>query len=280
MNPVSRMIRTVRKAMPVPPQACRLMRGGYLMNLEPQADPYERRIFLDRAYEPATLHLFDRVLRPGDTMVDVGANIGVMALHAALRVGPGGAVIAIEPHPRHHARLRENIALNELSNVLPIRKAMGESPCERTIFDSPNVNIGHASLIDPGDEGEAAGVVKIERLDRVLAECGVENVRLLKIDVEGFEREVLAGAPNLLARGPIICMEVEADMPTEGEDPFAAHDLIMGTGLYDSYRFAKSKFNASPLAPLADPRETASISDNVIYVPRALRETLPADLFA
>lgn len=282
MNPVARAIRSVRKSLPVPERARRWMRGGYWLDLKPAGDSLEKRIYLDRGYEPATLHLFDQVLRPGDAMIDVGANIGVMTLHAAVRVGARGRVLAVEPHPDHYQRLVRNVALNELTNVKTVNAALGEAAERRPIFDLPHENGGSASLVDAGDARVKAGAVQVLRLDDLARESGVPAPRLIKIDVEGFELPVLLGAPRTLTCGAVICMEVDPDMPTaQGGDPLAAHRLIMRTDLYDSYRFRKSKFAASPLFPFtAERAPPRGAPDNVIYVPRAARAGLPAALFA
>jgi FkbM family methyltransferase len=281
VNPIARAIRSVRKALPAPDVSRRRMKGGYWLDLKPAADSLEKRIYIDRGYEPATLHLFDQLLRPGDAMIDVGANIGVMSLHAATCVGGAGLVLSIEPHPQHYQRLVRNISLNAVSNIKAVNVALGEEPERRPIFDLSDENGGSASLVDAGDARVEVGAVEVERLDDLASEIGGRPLRLIKIDVEGFELPVLRGAPRTLARGAVICMEVDPSMPTAEGDALAAHRCVMATGLYDSYRFQKSKFAASPLVPLIDadalPR---GAPDNVIYIPRANRAALPGSLFA
>jgi FkbM family methyltransferase len=256
------------------------MRGGYKMELHPAADEYELRLYIDRDYEPAMLSLFDKVLRPGDVVVDVGANLGLMTLHAAPLVGATGVVIAIEPHPEYHQRLIGNIALNHLTNVRPLATAVGAVSERRVIYDLPAVNIGRSSLIDPGTGGRRAGVVPVERLDMILADMGIGAVRLLKIDVEGFEFEVLKGAIETVRKHPIICMEFEMSLPTEGWDHFSSHDLVMDTGNFRCFRFAETKFKKSPLVEIRTKEAMKDLKyDNVVYISREMSSTLPSDLF-
>jgi FkbM family methyltransferase len=277
-RPLRRAWRKVRTLWPKPRVARRLMHGGYWLLLRPREDSHERRLYLDRTYEPATLQLLDAVLRPGDVMIDIGANLGVMTLHGARRVGASGVVVAIEPHPVHFTRLEGHVALNGLPNVHLVRKAVGAETCVRPIFDFADINIGRASLIG-GAGATPVGAVEVMRLDDIMAEAGIGHVRLLKLDIEGFEYEALAGAPACLAKRPIICMEIAAAMPTESGGPYAAHELILATGGYECYRFQKSKHAASPLVPLDDPRRLRAV-DNAVYIPRGMRDELPRSLFA
>lgn len=255
------------------------MKGGYRIGLKPRADVYQRSMYLTGGYEPATLALFDQVLRAGDTMVDVGANLGLMALHAASIVGPSGRVIAVEAHPGHFLRLERNIALNRFDQVTAVNCAAGDGMSDREIYDFPAVNIGRSSLVR-APEAMLAGVTHVRPLDAILGEHGIGAVALWKMDVEGFEAQVIAGAPALVARKPVICMEIVYDQPAEGGDPLAAHTLLMRSGLYDPYVFAGTKFEKSAvLRRLESERELIGFHDNVVYIAPERRATLPQSLF-
>lgn len=278
---IDRLTRRVRALLPAPDRVVCEMRGGYRLVLHPNADRLERRLYDARTYEPATLALFDAVLRAGDTVVDVGANIGLMTLHAATCVGERGRVIAIEPHPNYHRRLVANAALNGLENVAAVRMAAGAESGQSTLYDVPSVNIGRSSLIVPDAPHAAAAMVEVAPLDAILARQRAGPVRVLKIDVEGFELQVLRGARALLAAAPIVCMEVTDGLPHGGDAPLAAHDALLATGLFAAYVFAHGKGRASPLVPVPDRAALARRrDDNLVYVPHALRDALPASLFA
>ncbi len=277
---LGRSRRALRTAL-LPRWSVRQMHGGYSIKIAPRADQYQRHMYDVGTYEPATLALFDAILRPGDIVVDVGANLGLMTIHAATRVGSSGRVIAVEAHPGYFERLTDNIARNRLNNVRAVNNAAGSREEHRSIFDVPSVNIGRSSLVDPGTQGQLGGTTHVRRLDDILADQGVTGARLWKMDVEGFEAEVINGAPELLKAAPIICMEVVYDQPIEGGgDPLAAHDLIMQSGLYDVYRFGDSKFTASPLVAVGSRAELATLRDNLIYLPKGMRAELPGTLFA
>jgi FkbM family methyltransferase len=281
MSYIERIGLRLRRMLPTPDCAVRTMRGGYRLNLRPNSDPFERQLYVARTYEPGTLSLFDKVLREGDTMVDVGANLGLMTLHAAGRVGPTGAVVAIEPHPAYFPRLLENVALNGLRNVRAVEVAAGDVTEERTIFDIPSANIGRSSLARPEVDSEPAGSVSVRPLDDILDDQKADFVRLLKIDVEGFEPQVLRGASRTIAMQPIVCMEVSAALDHGEDGPLAAHDILMSTGLYSSYGFLHGKGRASPLVEITErDRLALQMHDNVVYLPHALRGALPLELFA
>lgn len=231
-------------------------------------------------YEPATLALFEKILRPGDIVVDVGANLGLMTLHASKEVGPSGKVIAIEAHPATYARLKRNLELNNCDNVSAFNFAAGASVEERAIFDVPSLNIGRSSLIAPDEDHSIGGIAKVKRLDDILDGIGILSVRLIKIDVEGFESEVIRGATRTIQLCPIICMEVVTSIPCEnGADPLGAHDLIMKTGLFDCYRFKGTKFTSSPLVRVSSRNDLSNMHDNLIYIPISRLSDLPGDVF-
>jgi FkbM family methyltransferase len=139
------------------------------------------------------------VLRPGDTYVDVGANIGALALCASDVVGEQGKVYAIEAHPRTFGFLAENVSLNRRSNVRCFNVAVGEHG--GTVFMSD---------LDSDDQNhvlQEGGVpVKLMPLDDLLQDGA--PVSLLKIDVEGYELQVLRGAGRLLQRSHAILFEI------------------------------------------------------------------------
>ncbi|WP_114945379.1 FkbM family methyltransferase [Microvirga calopogonii] len=252
------------------------MKGGYRVQLRPKADPFEMSMYINKQYEPATLNLLDHVLRPGDTMVDVGANIGLMSLHAAKRVERTGSVIALEPHPIIYDRLMSNIELNGLSNIRALQVAAGSRDEELTLFDMPAINMGSATLSpEVQASGRPVGVVKVRPLDAILSDAGVGSVRLIKIDVEGFEEQVLQGAERTLAREPIICLEL-------GGSRIASHNLIMRTGRYDCYVFTSSKFRTSKLSKCDDVNDLMKLPEyeNAVFIPHSSRQSISDDIFS
>ncbi len=148
-------------------------------------------------------------LRPGDTFVDVGANIGVYTLLASSL--PGVRVEAFEPSPPSCQRLTENVQLNRLDGVTVHRMAVGDSAGAVAMtrgLDSTN------RLLPDGADRRDADIVPICRLDDALS--ATSQVSLVKIDVEGFEPAVIRGARALFDRcHPALIIERnEADQLT------------------------------------------------------------------
>ena len=150
--------------------------------------------------------LFHQLLAPGDVVVEVGANIGTHTVFLAKAVGRGGAVIAYEPQRFVFHLLCANIALNELMNVYPRHAAAGAASGSINVpaFDfSAENNVGGLAL-GPGQVHRQGEEVALETLDSL----GIGRLKLLKVDAEGMEGEVLAGARDTIKRcRPILYLE-------------------------------------------------------------------------
>jgi FkbM family methyltransferase len=124
--------------------------------------------------------------------VDIGANVGTYALWAARRVGLGGRVIALEPHPRTFAKLEYNRAANDAENLRCLNLAAGpQAGTARLGFDGGG-NVGGASLLDAGTAGGGIDItVAVRPLADILAQEGVRHIDAAKVDVEGYEDRAL-----------------------------------------------------------------------------------------
>lgn len=256
---------------------------GFRLIVNPRMDPYQRVIFMEGTYEPGLLSFMGRVLRPGDVFLDVGANIGLMSLAASCYVGPTAGVYAFEPESSMFRRLLENIELNKVQNVTAVQTAVGAMNEIREVFAYPLVNIGRASLVK-SQGAELAGQTSVITLASFVEERKLEGIRMIKIDVEGFEYEVLAGARACLSgeQAPILSVECDDEMPRDDSttDMSKIHDLILGTENYEPYMFTRSKFYSdgkiSPLAKIGDVQR----HDNIIYIPGHIKNDLPPNLYS
>lgn len=171
---------------------------GYRMRLD-VADIIQRWIYFGN-YEREETYWVKQWLRPGMTVVDVGANCGYYTLLATSCVGPAGRVFAVEPSPHLFSNLLAVVAGNALPNVIPLQAALGSAPGEGLLYPPPDGN-NSPSMVRSGDETGLK--VTVKTLDDCLQEWGVERVDLLKMDVEGFEPQILAGARSALRSGRI-----------------------------------------------------------------------------
>jgi FkbM family methyltransferase len=158
-------------------------------------DPASRgKIFriLNGTYEREQTALFEQMLRPGDTVLDVGANVGYYTLLAAVLVGEHGRVHAFEPEPRNAGFLRRHAAINRCRNVTVQQAAVSDRAGTARFDFGSGSGTGH--LADAG-----AIEVRTLRLDDYCAEHGLAPTAI-KIDVEGAEMSVLQGARETLRR--------------------------------------------------------------------------------
>ena len=174
-----------------------LVRGRHGLFVVNHNDLYIGRSLITYGeYSEPEVQLLCGILSQGDVVVEVGANIGVITVPLATAVGTGGRVVAIEPDPANARLLEANLALNGLDQALIHRGACGSRKAEARlpVIDrrAPG-NFGGVSLLSDG-AGEA---VRVDLLDDLLA---VGRLRLLKIDVEGMEGDVVAGARKTIER--------------------------------------------------------------------------------
>lgn len=206
----------------------------------------------------AESEFFRQVVRPGDVVVEVGANIGAHTLHLAHLVGPSGAVHAFEPQRIAFQALCANMALNSITQAYCHPLAVGREPgfvVVPRLDPHRGHNFGGVAMRREGP-GERAPLVTLDSLD--LPRC-----RLIKVDVEGMEEEVIAGAGGTIRRHHPY-LYVEDDRPAKSESLIRCLDGLD----YDLYRHRPPLFN--PANFLENPENVFEnlVSTNLIGVPR------------
>ncbi|HBE20261.1 MAG TPA: hypothetical protein DEG17_07890 [Cyanobacteria bacterium UBA11149] len=148
-------------------------------------------------------------LQPGDIFIDIGANFGLHSLYAAQLVGNKGHVFAFEPVPATLKLLKVNIELNDLyQQVTIVPKSLSNSPETSVTFYIPPEEVAVTAALQPYSENVQTIKVANVRLDDYWDTINMP-VKLIKIDVEGAELEVLRGAEKLLAQcKPVLLIEV------------------------------------------------------------------------
>jgi FkbM family methyltransferase len=176
-------------------------------------------------FEQFELEFFARIVTDGDVVLDVGANYGLYAILAARRVGRG-AVHAFEPNPAVFELLEANVSpAAEGRSVLLHPIAVGDR--EGTARFLCTADSAYSSLVDTGRSAVTATVeVSQTTIDAFVSSHGLARVDLLKIDVEGFEPEVIAGARRLLGRedAPILLVEIAG--PNLGPRGITQRDVV------------------------------------------------------
>lgn len=171
-------------------------------------DPHEGTLFIAAAlnrYDPFMTELFERVVKEGNTVIDLGANVGYYTLLASKIVGKRGRVYAFEPDPKSYKLLVKNIDFNNYSNIIPVPKAVTDRVGSTKLFLSPEP--GADTLY--ADEGQQRFIeVETETLDHFFQDKG-ETVNVVKMDIEGGEMDALSGMDSLIRQNQNLNMFVE-----------------------------------------------------------------------
>lgn len=261
----SRMLRNLHYLVPERPHGQRVVRTveGLLIEIDPyQHKGSERVIYTTGSYESGTLRLIGKLLPPGGTFIDAGANIGLMTVHAARQVGIDGRVIAFEPAPDSYATLCSNLQLNELDHVKVLQLALGRQQGRAKLRQPSHTNRG-ARTLQEVDTPTTGVNVAVAVLDEVLRTHDVKHVDLIKIDVEGWELEVLAGAHQMLSAADRPALIVESAGDVNAKNPEKLFDALAHRYGYRLFHALYGKEVYGPLQRVAAPQQMPR-HDNVL----------------
>jgi FkbM family methyltransferase len=207
------------------------------------------RLVAERWYEPGVRTAIRRLLRPGMTVVDVGANIGYYTVQFSSLVGPSGLVLAFEPQETALSELQFNLRLNACNNVVVIPVALSDSTGTAPFYFPEPGNEGFGGLRQNSrfTAGRQASV-PTALLDDVLEQYRPGGVDLIKIDAEGAELSILRGARGLLSskQRPLILFEAVAENCAPfGYTPMDLFQMITGFG-YRLERLNQEDWLAQP----------------------------------
>lgn len=228
------------------------VQGFYTM----QDDPFWFRVeLLTHRHEPETAAQLRRLIQPGMTVLDVGAHVGYYACLAADLVGDDGRVIAFEPHPRNHAYLTRNT--QQHANVTALQVALAASEGTAELHDylmmsasgslHYDESIRDVQLQQMTDEDFAPRgksftpqtfTVRTAPVDALLAEQGIQQVDVIKMDIEGAELGALRGMQQTIEQSPNVSLVMEYNplgLKAFGNDPAAALDEVLAMGFRQMY---------------------------------------------
>lgn len=167
--------------------------------------------FLLRDWVEPELRELDRLLRPGDVFIDVGANIGLYALKAARLVGPTGRVLALEPGEAAFGHLTSNLAMNAYPWARALKLAASDRDGEAVLHHVPLGDDPQAFSLIANAATTDGETVRTLTLDSLVARENLWRIDLIKIDVEGAEPMVIAGATRVLCQlRPAVIFECNA----------------------------------------------------------------------
>lgn len=265
-DPLARLLGRMRLPALEGPTQCPTVYGYDLQVRRGNGENYYYKGF----YEPGTLHVMRHCLRPGDVFVDGGASVGLMSLFAAQCVEAKGRVLSFEPHPVRYVDLLAGISFGPHDQVKALQLGLGDEPATFPLYTSVS-----PSLADR--RGSILAEVEVRRLDDVLSEQGITTVRMMKLDVEGFEGRALRGAAQLLSGDcpPIICFE--HGVVTDRDDPV---EVLSGhsAARYRYFQLTRTKTYAGQLREIS-PKKLRK-HDNVFAFPASQFASVSPSLWA
>ena len=250
---------------------CRVVRHGIVYELD-LSEGIDFSIFLLGSFELSTARALQRLIRPGMTVLDIGANIGAHTPPMAELVGPSGKVLAFEPTTYAFAKLGRNLALNPdlAGRVRAFQYFLASTPgaaVPEAIYSSwplPSTAGAHPEHLGQPKDTTAA---ETHTLDEVLAREGIANIDLVKIDVDGFECEVLSGASTTLRSDrPIFVMELA---PYVLRERGTSLDALLGLLLPLGYRFLDERTEAPLPESAAELEQTIAFGAGINTIARA-----------
>jgi FkbM family methyltransferase len=238
---------------------------GVKLLIDPAKDKgVELALYQTGTYEKGTIQLLGDFLKQGSVFMDIGANIGLMSTIASKIVGEKGRVYAVEANPKTIEVLRHNCAINQCENIEILPIALASEKGSAILYENWNVNRGGASLISQGDEDGIT--VSKERLDDLFSPDS--PVHLVKIDVEGFELEVLKGGVAWFkTQQPVFIIEVSTQRSNqEGATPESIMSFVADLGNYSFYKQKGTKERRGKLVSVTSAQDLPE-HDNLIAIP-------------
>jgi FkbM family methyltransferase len=238
---------------------------GVKLLIDPSKDKgVELALYQTGTYEKGTIQLLGDFLKHGSIFMDIGANIGLMSTIASKIVGEKGRVYAVEANPKTIEVLRHNCAINLCENIEILPIALASEKGSAILYENWNVNRGGASLISQGDKHGLT--VSKERLDELFSPDS--PVHLVKIDVEGFELEVLKGGIAWFkTQQPVFIIEVSTQRTNqEGATPESIMSFVANFGNYSFYKQKGTKERRGKLVSVTSAQDLPE-HDNLIAIP-------------
>ncbi|MFQ5639516.1 MAG: FkbM family methyltransferase [bacterium] len=234
-----------------------------LFGIEILVDPIfgrglEKQIYYHGLYESGTLSILKKFLRIGDKFLDIGANIGWISCVVSRFVGKTGQVYAFEPHCKTFKILENNIKINDLNNISTFDVALGSKISRGLIHTNHEIGRGGASLLPPDNRGEdLTQRVEITTVDTLIENNQLDIPHVIKIDVEGYELEVLKGAINLLSgpNAPILIIEYSRYHAQHGGNTHDIYRFIHSLKKYSIYKLKYSKEIPSDLVEVFEEKD-------------------------
>jgi len=224
----------------------------------------QSQLYLFGAFEPATVKVLKRLVKSGDTVLDIGANVGYMSLVLAKCVGKSGKVFSFEPDSKNFALLNRNIALNPDCYIKPIALAVSDSHQPIRLYHAKfDFNAGAHSMLP--SEKHLSDFVEIEAttIDEFVTSHGLKKIDVIKIDIEGAKMKAFNGMTETLrnSRPLIVCELCEEHQARAGYTTQAVKKWMAETFDMQAFKVMESgKLKETPI-------EETHLAENIVFVP-------------
>jgi len=203
------------------------VRDGLKLSLDSK-NLIDAKIIYTGNYEPELRKIFTKLIKKGDVILDIGANIGYHSLLFSEACGPKGQVYSFEPVKKTYDHLIKNITLNEIKNIIPLNFALGNKDINLIIdTEGNNVNPGSISLLNISNSGEE---ISCKDANKALRAMNIQKIDFIKIDVEGYEWFILESLKYIIKKTrPIIIFEWDSNYQANSNSKASDfHDYFIG----------------------------------------------------
>jgi len=190
----------LKKLLRIRRQLIRTSEGTFF--IDPLSN-FGNALLSEYGYEPQMVDSLRKILRDGDTFLDVGANEGFFSILASKLVGKSGKVVSIEPQSRLQSVLSRNISENSAYNINVFQRAITDSIGTAVLSLNPDMNTGGSGLFRATKYRNPTEIVPQTTLSELLGLLNISRIKLMKIDVEGFEHEAILGSKGVFESGVI-----------------------------------------------------------------------------
>jgi len=172
--------------------------NGIAFNISTKKNSMSKSLVLQEHTESNETKFLKKIIKPGQTVLDVGANMGWYSIHFSKWVGQRGKIFAFEPVPEIYEELESNIKLNCCQNIIIFNCALGNQN-ESVLFNVSDFEGGSGASSENLKFGKEIKVSK-RKLDDLMNDQNLDNIDFLKIDIEGGELNMLKGAEKLIEK--------------------------------------------------------------------------------
>ena len=239
------------------------LHDGIRMELELN-EYLQSQLYLFGEFEPATVNVLKRLVKSGDTALDIGANVGYMSLVLAKFVGKSGRVFSFEPDSKNFALLKRNLELNPDCNIKPIPKAVSDTNQPVRLYQARfDFNGGAHSMLPSEKHSNEFVEIEATTIDDFVKSHELKKIDVIKIDIEGAEMSAFKGMSETIRRSRpfVVCELCEEHQARAGYTTQAVKKWMAETFDMQAFKVMESgKLKETPI-------EETHLADNIVFVP-------------